>query len=83
MPVVSVSLSEVGYEGYKELPKGKRSEYIDRMLRDYALSRHTVTPRPGESERLTVKEVLERQQFLEQTINTLNEELKEARKNEN
>jgi hypothetical protein len=26
MPVVSVSLSEVGYEGYKELPKGKRSD---------------------------------------------------------
>lgn len=80
MPVVSVSLSEVGYEGYKELPKGKRSEYIDRMLRDYALERHTVMPRPGDTERLSVKQVLDRQQYLEQTIRTLNEELTEARK---
>jgi metal-responsive CopG/Arc/MetJ family transcriptional regulator len=79
MPVVSVSLSEVGYEGYKELPKGKRSEYIDRMLRDYALERHTVTPRAGQTERLTVRQVLDRQQYLEQTIKTLNHELKEAR----
>ena len=47
MPVVSVSLTEIGYEGYKELPKGQRSRYIDRMLRDYALDHHHATTSSG------------------------------------
>ena len=38
MPVVTVSLCEVGYEGYKDIPKGQRSRVVNRMLKEYALS---------------------------------------------
>jgi|TARA_R100000049_G_C1878119_1_gene35457 hypothetical protein len=73
MPVVSVSLSEVGWEGYKALPRGKRSQMIDKMLREYALD-HQRTVMGQEA--LSVKEVLERQKYLETTNQTLNEEIK-------
>ena len=84
MPVVSVSLTEVGYEGYKELPKGQRSRYIDRMLRDYALDHHHATTRSG---RRSIREIGEAQVLLQQRIDSyekenkrLREELKEARR---
>mgnify|MGYP003147460386 CR=1 FL=1 len=68
-----MSLSEVGWEGYKALPRGKRSQMIDKMLREYALD-HQRTVMGQEA--LSVKEVLERQKYLETTNQTLNEEIK-------
>jgi hypothetical protein len=38
MPVVTVSLCEIGYEGYARIPKGQRSRVVNRMLKEYALS---------------------------------------------
>jgi len=79
MPVVSVSLSEVGYEGYKELPKGRRSRMIDRMLRDYALDHHHMPTSMG---RKSVREIGEMQVNLKAMIASLqkeNKKLKEAR----
>lgn len=65
MPVVSVSLSEIGYEGYTSLTKGKRSKVIDKLLREYALKRsYTVF----EGEHISVQEVFERQKHLEERI---------------
>jgi len=78
MPVVSVSLSEVGYEGYKELPKGRRSRMIDRMLRDYALDHHHMPTSMG---RKSVREIGEMQVNLKAMIASLqkeNKKLKEA-----
>jgi len=83
MPAITASLSEVGYEGYKTIPKGMRSKAIDTMLRDYALNRTHVRT---EFERLSVQEVLDRQKnyeaiqanYLEQ-IMTLREELKQLK----
>ena len=79
MPVVSVSLTEVGYEGYKGLPKGSRSRYIDRMLRDYALDHHHVQGR-------SIRDIAEDQKKMKITISTIMDEntqlkrqLKEAR----
>jgi len=72
MPVVSVSLSEVGYEGYKELPKGRRSRYIDRMLRDYALDHHHVKGR-------SVREIGEMQVNLKAMIESLQQENKKLK----
>jgi hypothetical protein len=65
MPVVSVSLSDIGYEGYKELPKGRRSRLIDRMLRDYALDHHHTVVN---NQRRSIREVSEAQVLLEQRI---------------
>ena len=79
MPVVSVSLTDVGYEGYKELPKGQRSRYIDRMLRDYALDHHHVTDSTG---RRSIREIGEMQVNLKAMIASLQKEnkaLREAR----
>jgi len=79
MPVVSVSLSDVGYEGYKELPKGRRSRYIDRMLREYALDHHHVVDNTG---RRSIREIGEMQVNLKAMIASLqkeNKKLKEAR----
>jgi hypothetical protein len=83
MPAITASLSEVGYEGYRAIPKGMRSKAIDTMLRDYALNRTHVRT---EFESLSVQEVLDRQKkykeinanYLEQ-IMTLREELKQLR----
>ena len=90
MPVVSVSLSEVGYEGYKGLPKGSRSRMIDGMLRNYALDHHHTVVN---NQRRSMREVSDAQVMLKQRIasyeekelNTeaiikiLKEELKEAK----
>ena len=65
MPVVSVSLSEVGYEGYKGLPKGRRSRMIDRMLRDYALDHHHTVVN---NQRRSMREVSDAQVMLKQRI---------------
>jgi len=71
MPVVSVSLSEVGYEGYKELPKGRRSMMIDRMLRDWALDSHIVNIRDDRgmiTSRRSMREIGDSQVMLNQRI---------------
>ena len=85
MPVVSVSLSEVGWEGYKALPRGKRSRIIDKMLREYALDRIRMTAPHEEKGYLTVAEVLERQTYLQTTLDTVmteNKRLKEVTSND-
>lgn len=76
MPVVSVSLSKVGYDGYDSLPRGQRSRIIDKMLREYALERIRVSAPHEDKHYLTVREVLERQTYLETTIDTLTKENK-------
>ena len=77
MPVVSVSLSEVGWEGYKALPRGKRSQMIDKMLREYALD-HQRTVMHQES--LSVREVLTRQKDLEERLHLQYQEIQKLRK---
>jgi len=73
MPVVSVSLSETGYEGYTSLTKGLRSKIIDRMLCDYALKRaHTVI----NEEHLSVHDVMKRQFHFTQTMQQSQDEIK-------
>ena len=76
MPVVSVSLSKVGYDGYDSLPRGQRSRIIDKMLREYALDRIRLHSPYEDKHYLTVKEVLERQEYLKTTIETLTAEVK-------
>ena len=76
MPVVSVSLTNVGYDGYVSLPKGQRSRIIDKMVREYALERIRINAPHEEKHYLTVAEVLERQTKLEITISTLMDENK-------
>jgi len=83
MPTVSVSLSDIGYEGYASISKGSRSKIIDKMLRDYALKRaYTVI----NEEHLSVHDVMERQFHFTKTmqqrqdeIDTLKAELKELK----
>jgi len=77
MPVVSVSLSETGYEGYVSIPKGERSRCINKLLKEYALKSNW-TVRNGEH--LTVNEVFERQRFMQQTIETAHKEIKALKK---
>jgi len=77
MPVVSVSLSDMGYEGYANLPKGSRSRVIDKLLRDYALkSNFTV----HHGEHMSVQQVFERQKYLEMTIETFGQTIKDLKK---
>lgn len=77
MPAITASLSETGYEGYVSIPKGMRSKVIDKMLRDYALKRtHIYREFEGQ---ISVQEVLDRQKKMEQTIETLYQQLQEAR----
>jgi|FLLY01.1.fsa_nt_gi hypothetical protein len=83
MPTVSVSLSDIGYEGYASISKGTRSKVIDRLLRDFALKRaHTVL----HGEHMSIQQVLERQFHFTETmqqrqdeINRLTAELKELK----
>jgi hypothetical protein len=83
MPVVSVSLSEIGYEGYTSLTKGLRSKIIDSLLCDYALKRaHTVI----NEEHLSVHDVMKKQfhfthtmQQNQEVIEKLKAELKEMK----
>jgi len=77
MPVVSVSLSEVGWEGYKALPRGKRSQMIDKMLREYALDNQRTVMH---QESLSVREVLTRQKDLEERLHLQYQEIQELRK---
>ena len=72
-----MSLSEVGWEGYKALPRGKRSQMIDKMLREYALD-HQRTVMHQES--LSVREVLTRQKDLEERLHLQYQEIQELRK---
>jgi len=73
MPVVSVSLSETGYEGYRSLTKGLRSKIIDRMLCDYALKRaHTVI----NEEHLSVHDVMKKQFHFTQTMQQSQDEIR-------
>jgi len=77
MPAITASLTETGYEGYISIPKGMRSKVIDKMLRDYALKRtHIYREFEGQ---VSVQEVLDRQKKMEQTIETLYQQLQEAR----
>ena len=76
MPVVSVSLSKVGYEGYVALPRGKRSQKIDEMLREYALDRQRTVLH---DQALSVREVLERQKDMEERLHLQYKEILELR----
>lgn len=85
MPVVSVSLSEIGYEGYKSIPKGLRSKLVDKLVREYALKSHSVVL-PFADRAISVQEVLEMQKRMQQSaesqgqvISKLKEELKELK----
>lgn len=85
MPVVTVSLCEVGYEGYARIPKGQRSRVVNRMLKEYALSvserfwyqdeqmfgrnRRTIADQP-----ISAAMVWERQSRMEQRLQELLEE---------
>ena len=80
MPSITASLSEAGYEGYRAIPKGMRSQVIDRMLRDYALNTVHITPKPGDFEKLTVQQALEKIEFVKITNETLFEENRELKK---
>ena len=80
MPSITASLSEAGYEGYRTIPKGMRSQVIDRMLRDYALNRHHITPQPGDFEKLTVQQALDKIEFTKKSLATLFEENRELKK---
>jgi arsenate reductase-like glutaredoxin family protein len=77
MPVVSVSLSKIGYEGYLTLPKGGRSRKIDQLLREYALEHHKVH---SFEESISVAEVLRRQEFMKQSLETLYDQNKQLKK---
>jgi len=81
MPTVSISLSEIGYEGYMSISKGMRSKCVDKLLREYAL-KSAFTVRNGEH--MSIQQVFERQKYLEMTlasqmekISALKKELKE------
>jgi len=77
MPAITASLSETGYEGYTSIPKGMRSKVIDKMLRDYALQKtHVYREQMGQ---MSVQEVLDKQQYLEISLQTAREELRELK----
>jgi len=66
MPVVSVSLSEIGYDGYKSIPMGLRSKLVDKLLREYALKSHSVVL-PFADRAISISEVLEMQGRMQQS----------------
>jgi len=72
MPTVSVSLSEIGYEGYTSIIKGNRSRIIDQMLRSYALKRAKVYLN---EEHLSVQKVMERQHHFTETMKQRQDEI--------
>jgi len=85
MPVVSVSLSEIGYDGYKSIPKGLRSKLVDKLLREYDLKSHSVVL-PFADRAISIQEVLEMQGRMQQSaesqgqlISKLKLELKELK----
>jgi len=73
MPVVSVSLSEIGYEGYKSIPMGLRSKLVDKLLREYALKSNSVVL-PFADRAVSVQTVLDNQHQLELDLKYLTEE---------
>jgi len=73
MPVVSVSLSEIGFEGYKSIPKGLRSKLVDKLLREYDLKSHSVVL-PFADRAVSVQTVLDNQHQLELDLKYLTEE---------
>jgi len=72
MPTVSVSLSDIGYEGYTCIIKGSRSRIIDQMLRAYALKRAKVYLN---EEHLSVHQVMERQFHFTETMKQRQDEI--------
>lgn len=85
MPVVSISLSEIGYNGYTNIPKGLRSKLVDKLLREYDLKSHSVVL-PFADRAISVEQVLENQGKMQQTlesqaqiIGVLKDELKELK----
>jgi len=78
MPAITASLSETGYEGYTSIPKGMRSKVIDRLLRDYALEKvHIYREQIGQ---VSVKEVLDKQEYLEMSLQTAHQEIRDLKK---
>jgi hypothetical protein len=76
MPVVSVSLSERGFEGYTSLTKGLRSRIIDKLLCEYALKRtYTVI----NEEHLSVHDVMKRQFHFKETMQQSQDEINKLR----
>ena len=85
MPVVSVSLSEIGFEGYKSIPKGLRSKLVDKLLREYALKSQSVVL-PFGDRAVSVQSVMENHGKMSaslksqgQVIRKLKEELEELK----
>jgi hypothetical protein len=77
MPAITASLSKTGYEGYTSIPKGMRSKVIDRLLRDYALKKATIyREQVGQ---VSVQEVLDKQQYLEISLQAAYQELRELK----
>jgi len=73
MPVVSVSLSEIGYDGYKSIPMGLRSKLVDKLLREYALKSQSVVL-PFADRAISVQQVLDDQHTLTLDVKHLTEE---------
>jgi hypothetical protein len=67
MPVVSISLSEIGYNGYTNIPKGLRSKLVDKLLREYDLKSHSVVL-PFADRAISVDQVMENQGKMQQTL---------------
>jgi hypothetical protein len=85
MPVVSISLSEIGYNGYTNIPKGLRSKLVDKLLREYDLKSQSVVL-PFADRAMSVHQVMENQGKLQQTlesqaqiIGVLKDELRELK----
>jgi len=79
MPVVSVSLSEIGYDGYKSIPMGLRSKLVDKLLREYALKSQSVTL-PFADRAVSVHSVLENQANMVATIASYAEQIEQLKK---
>jgi len=86
MPVVSISLSEIGYNGYTNIPKGLRSKLVDKLLREYDLKSQSVVL-PFADRAMSVHQVMENQGKLQQTlesqaqiIGVLKDKLRELKK---
>jgi len=79
MPVVSVSLSEIGYDGYKNIPMGLRSKLVDKLLREYALKSQSVTL-PFADRAISVAQVLENQTKMALTMASYIDEIKMLKK---
>jgi len=79
MPTVSISLSEIGYNGYTNIPKGLRSKLVDKLLREYDLKSQSVTL-PFADRAISVAEVLENQSKMALTIASYHDEIQQLKK---